>query len=348
MARPPAEEELLARWRTETDFDKRDEILDQLIENDIFPGKDQETYEREGGLYPDLKDPEFLAKLIRKREFQESKQPSVKESMEEGIDRCRTTEDFEITSVQRFVNRLLSPRTPYHSALLFHGVGVGKTCAAVTVAESYLQEYPGKKVYVVAPPNIQEGFRRTIFDVTALSIAKGVTNKHRGCTGNLYLELTGSLEEQNRPIIESRVTKAVKGRYEFFGYTSFYNHIVNLLAKIPKATPPDRLEEVKRVILRNEFSNRVLIIDEAHNLRDNPLEPEDDSVDDTTPSDSADAKAGKKLTPFLKEVLEVAEGVTLLLMTATPMYNSFVEIVFLLNLLLINDKFGSVIGECVI
>jgi hypothetical protein len=339
MARPPAEEELLARWRTETDFDKRDEILDQLIENDIFPGKDQETYEREGGLYPDLKDPEFLAKLIRKREFQESKQPSIKESMEEGIDRCRTTEDFEITSVQRFVNRLLSPRTPYHSALLFHGVGVGKTCAAVTVAESYLQEYPGKKVYVVAPPNIQEGFRRTIFDVTALSIAKGVTNKHRGCTGNLYLELTGSLEEQNRPIIESRVTKAVKGRYEFFGYTSFYNHIVNLLAKIPKATPPDRLEEVKRVILRNEFSNRVLIIDEAHNLRDNPLEPEDDSVDDTTPSDSADAKAGKKLTPFLKEVLEVAEGVTLLLMTATPMYNSFVEIVFLLNLLLINDKF---------
>ena len=86
MARPPAEEELLARWRTEPDFDKRDEILDELIENDIFPGKDQETYEREGGLYPDLKDPEFLAKLIRKREFQESKQPSVKESMDEDIE----------------------------------------------------------------------------------------------------------------------------------------------------------------------------------------------------------------------------------------------------------------------
>jgi hypothetical protein len=43
----------------------------------------------------------------------------------------------------------------------------------------------------------------------------------------------------------------------------------------------------------------------------------------------------------LKEVLEVSESITLLLMTATPMYNSYTEIIFLLNLLLINDKFPT-------
>jgi hypothetical protein len=44
-------------------------------------------------------------------------------------------------------------------------------------------------------------------------------------------------------------------------------------------------------------------------------------------------------------VLDVAEGSTLLLMTATPMFNSFVEIVFLLNLLLTNDKLAKLRPE---
>jgi hypothetical protein len=37
----------------------------------------------------------------------------------------------------------------------------------------------------------------------------------------------------------------------------------------------------------------------------------------------------------------VCEGITLVLMTATPMYNSYIEIIFLLNLLLLNDKFAT-------
>ena len=345
MANTPQGEELLSRWRrTDLPLSERDTILNQLIENNIFPGKEQDEYELEGVVYPGLDDPYFLPKLIRKREFQESKQVSLKEQIASGVDKCRTTEDFEITPVQRFVSRLLSPRTPYNSALLYHGVGVGKTCAAVTVAESYLAEFPGKKIYVIAPPNIQEGFKRTIFDKEALTIvAKGAkeSNNHRGCTGNTYLDITGSQNEPVRATIETRVSKAIKSRYEFFGYTSFYNHIVNLTANIPKKGLTDaQIEDMKRKELRHEFSNRVLIIDEAHNLRDNPLEADDEVLDDATPGDSADAKAGKKLTPLLKELLEVCEGTTLLLMTATPMYNNFTEIVFLLNLLLINDKFA--------
>lgn len=343
MAAPDAQA-LLERWRTEKDFTVRDEILEQMIENRVFPGAMQEEYEHDGGLYPDLEDPMFLPKLMRKKEFQESKQKSIKDQMAEGIDKCRSTEDFELSSVQKFVNRLLSPRTPYRSALLFHGVGVGKTCAAVTVAESFLAEYPSKKIFIIAPPNIQEGFKRTIFDRDAVTIGvkgSGTPNHHRGCTDDIYLELTSSMTEQNKATIETKVAKAIKSRYEFFGYTSFYNHIVNLLASLPKkGASPEYLEEMKRRILRQEFSNRVIIVDEAHNLRDNPMEAEVDAADDT-PGDSADSKAGKKLTPFLKEVLEVAEGTTLLLMTATPMYNSFVEIVFLMNLLLTNDKFAK-------
>jgi hypothetical protein len=339
MAATPEAQALLERWRTETDFTARDELLEQLVENNIFPGKDEEEYELSAGLYPGLDDPEFLPKLMRKREFQESKQTSVRDSMIEGVDKCRSSEDFEITPVQKFISRFLSPRTPYRSALLYHGVGVGKTCAAITVSESYLREFPGRKVYIVAPPNIQEGFRRTIFDREGLKIVKGGMNHHRGCTGDVYLDLTGSFTEPNKSVIETRVAKAIKSRYEFFGYTSFYNYILQILSALPKGASPDKLEQMKFAQLRNEFSNRLIIIDEAHNLRDNPMETEDDTADDATPADSSDAKAGKKLTPFLKEVLSTAEGASLILMTATPMYNSFTEIIFLLNLLLLNEKF---------
>ena len=268
MAITPHQLKLLADWRSvgtvkgadDWDFSERDRLLEELIQEKVFPGEDQTEYERTGGLYPDLEDPEFIMKLIKKQEFQESKQKSIKESMEEGIDKCRTAEDFEITPVQRFVSRFLSPRTPYNSALLFHGVGVGKTCAAVTVAESYLHEYPARKVYVVAPPNIQEGFRRTIFDMKALKVVKGETNKHSGCTGDTYLDITGTYTEYNKASIESRIGKAVRSRYEFFGYTSFYNHILGLMSAVPtKGRTREQVVDAQNAVLREEFSNRVII-----------------------------------------------------------------------------------------
>ena len=338
MASTPEAQELLERWRSEEDFDERDELLTQLQASGIFPSEYEEALELESGLYPDLNDPQFLPKLLRKREFQESKQKTIAESLAEGVDKCRSSEDFELSSVQRFVSRVMSPRTPYNSSLFYHGVGVGKTCAAVTVCESYLETYPGRKVYIVAPPNIQEGFRRTIFDREGLRLGKGTAhNSHRGCTGDIYLSLTNTFTERDPKVIEQKVAKAIKTRYEFFGYTSFYNHIRRTMSKIPTGVGAPEAETLKRTILRNEFSNRVIIIDEAHNLRDVLTEAEDDSKDDIGLIE--DSKGGKKLTPYLQEVLEVSEGITLLLMTATPMYNSYAEIVFLLNLLLTNDKF---------
>lgn len=336
----PEAQALLERWRAEDDIAVQAQLLQEILDNGIFPTGDHPSWESDGGLYPDLQDENFLPTLMRKREFQESKQKTIKESMEEGIDRCRSSEDFELSSVQRFVSRFLSPRTPYTSGLFYHGVGVGKTCAAITLCESYLEVNPGRKVYIIAPPNIQEGFRRTIFDTHGLTIRKSGKNSHRGCTGDIYLALTNTFDEQNRKTIETKVAAAIKSRYVFFGYTSFYNYIRSLLSHITHKGPD--AERLKRKLLQEEFSNRMMVVDEAHNLRDNPTETDDDVKDDTTLQDSADSKAGKKLTPFLKEVLEVSEATTLVLMTATPMYNSYIEIIFLLNLLLINDKFPTI------
>lgn len=360
MAAIPEGKALLEKWRMATDIQDQYDALEELFANNIFPSEDHPTWEAEGGLYPDPRIPrptaergewqtwyedtihgvspgeDFLPKLMRKREFQESLQPPITNL---DVDKCRLTEDFQITPVQRFVSRLLSPRTPYNSALFFHGVGVGKTCAAITVCESYLELYPDRKICIIAPPNIQEGFRRTIFDINSLKIGQGKEeNSQNGCTGNIYLALTNSFTERNPKVIDTRVEKSINSRYEFFGYTSFYNHIQRLIKTLEKRRAS---ESVKREVLRNEFSNRIFIIDEAHNLRDNPEETDDDVRDDVNEHETAEAKAGKRLTPYLREILTVCEGITLVLMTATPMYNSYIEIIFLLNLLLLNDKFAT-------
>jgi hypothetical protein len=339
----PENQDLLTRWRTERDFTARDAILEEILESGMFPEKDEEVLEENAGLYPDIEDPGFLPKLMRKREYLESKQSPL---AEQATEPPRSTEEFELTPTQRFVSRFLNPRTPYRGALLFHGVGVGKTCAAITVAESFLDAFPSRKVYIIAPRNIQEGFRRTIFDSSpeSLILSKKAGNHHRGCTGDVYLNITGTYGEEDRDKVVTKVNRAIRDRYTFFGYTSFYNYIMDLIASIGKFTDADQFEKAKKEILRNEFSNRVIIIDEAHNLRDNPLEDDADASDDTA-DESTEAKAGKKLTPYLREVLDISEGTTLLLMTATPMFNSFVEIVFLLNLLLTNDKLAKLRPE---
>ena len=171
-ANSPEAQDILEQWRMEKGS-KKQVLWKQLIDSGVFPSKEEAEWEEEGGLYPGIEDPDFVVKMMRKREFLESKQPSIKESLEDGKDRCNREVEFELSSVQRFVSRLLSPRTPFRSALLYHGVGVRKTCAAVTICETYLEVNPGRKAFVIAPPNIQEGFKRNIFDKEKLTIPEG-------------------------------------------------------------------------------------------------------------------------------------------------------------------------------
>jgi len=335
-------EDLLKRWNDETvPFDQRDALLAEMSAAGLYPRimGVMDAWEAEAGLYPDTEDPRFTEKLMQKQEFAENKQDSIAEQKKQGVNPCDPDKEFELTPVQRFVGRFLSPQCPYTSALLYHGVGVGKTCAAITVAENYLRSYPRRQVIIVAPRNIQPGFRRTIFDDEALVIPEEGANVAKGCTGNMYLKRTGAETEKDRGIISRRVTQSINTRYMFMGYIQFHRMIDDLLKRVPKGLDEEAAAEQRDRILRREFSGRLVIIDEAHNLRDNPAESADDDTDNPGgETELTESQAGKKLTPSLMKVLNAAEGMKLVLMSGTPMYNSYKEIIFLLNLLLLNDK----------
>jgi hypothetical protein len=362
-------DEVLEAWDVVEDMDERDHILEELQRRRLFPSEETDAYrsviedfEDGAGAYPDAgiykddrgqfqaRDPTFLQKLLARREFAESLQTG----WESDKDPCSNL-GFEVTPVQRFVANFLSPRTPFQSALLFHGTGVGKTCAAVQIAENWLREYPRNKVIIVAPRAIQDGFRATIFDVAKVQLgdAEGEPNRAVQCTQDTYMELTNTLYERDKEVIKRRTNEAINRRYSFFGYLKFANYIEGLLARIPKILSAEQRRAREYEIITREFDGRLLIIDEAHNLRESGPVPTREEVaaspaaaeeaadeDADSPggkSDEDDNAGGKRLTPFLDKVLTYTTGMKLVLLTATPMYNSYREIIFLLNLLLKND-----------
>lgn len=354
LSSEPASEELLAQWSSVTrDFSgltgeelkeqwnllisARDDILEELQKRDLYPSTEMNRWELETGAYPSQDDPEFLQKLLSKREFAESLQTSWIPK----YDTCGDVEQFEVTPVQRFVSNFMSPRTPYMSALLYHGVGVGKTCSAIQIAEAWLEEYPTQEVFIITPPTIREGFERTIFDMQRLKIPEDETTPNNivGCTGTRYLELTGTMFERDKSKIASRVKRQINKRYNIMGYLSFANYIKGLFTSIRKGLDPAKYEMEKARKVREHFNGKLVIVDEAHNLRDLPSD-----VADSEPgapggeAEKADAAAGKILTPFLRDVVNYSDGMKLVLMTATPMYDNYREIIFMLNLLLANDK----------
>jgi hypothetical protein len=331
-----SDKELLELWDAESNEDLREQIKEEMQKpsRSLFPSEYEDVFERSYGLYPDLDDPRFHEKLFRKREFLENKQKSIAEQQEdlreEGRELCDPDQEFELSPVQRFISRYLSPQCPYLGALLYHGVGVGKTCAAVATAEAYLHTFPYKKIIIVAPPNIQPGFRRTIFDLDAVKIPEeeNLPNTLSGCTGNYYIKASGTEYEKDRNVIKNRVNALIDSRYEFYGYIQFARYVDESAKEGAYA---------KSAISR-EFDGRLIIIDEAHNLRNVPGESAGDNLD-STGDEGSQSEAGKKLVPILeKKLLKYARGMKLMLMTATPMYNNYLEIINLLNLLLQNDK----------
>lgn len=338
--------ELLENWDMESSFIQRDKLLQTMRERHLFPGDFQSEWETTSGAYPTMDDPNFIQKLLERREFAESYQPTAEES--EG-DPCleRRAEGFQLSPVQRFVANFMSPRTPFNSMLLYHGVGVGKTCSAVQIAEQWLNFYPNRRVIILAPPTIKSGIETNIFDIEKVKLGanENEPNTSEQCTGTIYMELTNTLYERNRETILRKVRRKINQRYLITGYLSFAYKLREIFSDIPERfTGEDRVAIEVRELQKN-FDGTLLIIDEAHNLRDNPEESAQAAVDvEDAESDAkhSDEKAGKILTPYLRQLLKVVNGMKLVLMTATPMYNSYREIIHMMNLILLNEKMGEI------
>ena len=235
----------------------------------------------------------------------------------------------------------MHPSTPYNGLLLYHGVGVGKTCTAVSIAEQALSTSPNKVILLV-PQAIQDNFKRTIFDISKLrwDEKEKIWRSHQ-CTGTSYLERLGLMRNPDLHTIQYQIDVDRRSRYTITGYQAFANWIRRSLASQipPDLADPELRAAAENDVLRRLFSDTTIIIDEAHNLRDTDIKS--DSQAEEVAGESNENSGGKTLNPYLKRIVLHAEGLRLVFMSATPMYNSSPEIVLLLNYLIMNDTKGE-------
>ncbi len=354
LVKSKTDDQLLKIWNEDikdpkTSFELRNSVIHEMQQRDLFPSNVMHAREKDTGVYPNIDDPDFATRLFQKMEFAELSSEGVES---DTCDKSQTA--FDTTPVQRLIARFLHPSTPYRGVLLNHGVGVGKTCTAVTVAEMYLDLLPSNKVFIVAPVAIADGFRRTIFDINKLVRTSkeefkltGMYWKSNQCTGTTYLRLAGLEAEPNLDVIQRDVEALIRKRYKIFSYGGFASWVTQNADKvIPAHIQGAERDNRRRHNILRLFSDHLIIIDEAHNLRDKTKDEisdardevsEEELSDEVNPKKDDDAIEGKRLSPILQDIMYIAEGLRVMLMTATPMYNVVQEIMFLLNLLLLND-----------
>ncbi len=269
--------------------------------------------------YPDYNDPDFLYEITRKAEFYHCKIPF---DILELSNKCNI-DAFTLGNHQIFLKNFINRNTPYKSLLIFHGVGVGKTCSAITISNSFVDHYKSskdtKKIICLVSKNIQTNWKNTIHNPNI---------SENQCTGTTYHDIINNIDSKKSK--EKLRNKVVKDYYEFYGYQEFSNKIKNMIKiylknKDPKDYTPDELALLERKAIKNYFSDRLFIIDEVHNLRD-------ENITKLNKDESRD------VLKYLDKVIKYSENLRLIIMSATPMFNKASEIQWILNMLLKNDN----------
>jgi hypothetical protein len=208
-------------------------------------------------------------------------------------------------SHQEFVANLMSPYTPYDRLLVFHGLGTGKSVVMAAVAEL------AKKVKAGEISN-----NEIIVLVRNPTLRKNIMNEIATVATNYkYYPSKEEIKEENlsEDAIRRRVSKRLGINYEIETFTTFVNSI-KMLTDFE---------------IKEKYSNRYVLIDEAHNIRVQAIKTK------------KQRELGEKSTSNYKELhrfLHCITGSKILLLTATPMRDSPVEICQLLNLILPLNK----------
>lgn len=203
-----------------------------------------------------------------------------------------------------------------HRYLLGNNIVTHNSCTALTIAEQFKTHY-SKRALVLLPSALKDQYRKQIFDISKVNYV--VANQ---CIASNYLSQIKHPEVMSKKRLNDRIQRLISSAYEFFGFVEFANIITRIETSIARSEirGPEYVTEQVNRRLRDIFSNRVIIIDEVHNIR------------------ADGSETSKIVPPILLRVLRMCDNVKLILCTATPMYNEAQEITWLLNLVMANEK----------
>lgn len=232
----------------------------------------------------------------------------------------------ELFPYQKLVRDYLQIETPYRGLLLYHGLGSGKTCSSIGVAESLLSE---RKVVVMLPASLQSSFRAELrkcgdpiyilnnewrVQVIRNEVDKiparalGITDEFLMKHGRYYITVPGGEPNYKRlPLdiqkgIDEQISTIIDSRYTFINYNGLNSE--NIRKIIPDEDPSTS----------HVFDDTVIIVDEIHNLISRIVNASD---------------IGRRLYDAMMN----AKNCKIVGLSGTPVINRPNEISYLMNLL---------------
>lgn len=160
--------------------------------------------------YPSITDEKFQDKILTKFKSYEiaNKKPSF-------IDLC-FPQSFQYQLPQLFVSKFINPKTPYKGLLVFHKIGAGKTCAAIQIAEQWIDT---RNVIFIVPAslvgNLYKEFRSDCTGTKYISNAERSKLFKLSPTSNEYQSLLET--------INNRIDKV----YQIYSYHKYVDKVNN-------------------------------------------------------------------------------------------------------------------------
>ena len=275
----------------------------------------------------------FITKL-----FQQYKDDLIKDKENATCERDEN-EEFSIMPHQEIVRDYISIFSPYRGLLLYHGLGSGKTCSSIAIAEGLKSE---KNVLVMTPASLQTNYieelkkcgdllyRKNQFwefipltkkselleplsSVLSLSVEFIIRNKGVWLTNIKKPSNFESLNAKSKKQLDKQLNHMIDNKYKFMNYNGLrMKHLHDFENKMK--------DKYKDNYSGNPFDNHVIIIDEAHNFVSRIV-------------NQINKKKTKTLAIKLYEHLLNAKNVRIILLSGTPIINYPNEIAILFNIL---------------
>ena len=256
----------------------------------------------------------------------------------------RGSSDFSLLTHQLIVRDYVNLYTPYRGLLLYHGLGSGKTCTSIAIAEG-MKDY--KRVVVLTPKSLRSNYMSelkkcgdliykknqywewisTELHPEALNVLSSVLklpveyiNRRKGAW---FVNITkpsnyDELSTNNKKSLDEQLDKMIEAKYFFINYNGLRSN---------------KLEEYTNGFTRNLFDNSVVIIDEAHNLISRIV----NKIKKEKPIAESDRGEKERMPQFLSvklyEYLLSAKNAKIVLLTGTPVINYPNEFGILFNIL---------------
>jgi hypothetical protein len=195
---------------------------------------------------------------------------------------------FQLLTHQSIVRDYMTLYTPYRGLLLFHGLGAGKTCASINIAESIAAVSVAegiknpKQILIMTPASLRSNYvseikkcgdpfyKKTqywepinitqnpalakaianVFNISPLFFTK-TNNGIAWLVDNSKESNYETLDNEQRVSLNKQINEMILSKYQFLNYNGIRKR---------------NLDEISNNGTENPFDNKIVIIDEAHNF----------------------------------------------------------------------------------